>query len=873
MEKDCLALSLSSGDESTHFTLLPRFKVRHEGSPAYFADMAVFAVTRLPGYYLRATETPFDPVSAPGFSEINLGPDGSSFKLTKYKSQPPYTPPSQATFRTNEDTFSLFHPESTAFLSASCNPNKTAATPAPPTSPRSKMPSLRTKTTPPAHRPYLRPAATPNPAADINLTAKGAFVFELPSEVSAAVKTSEPVLWSSDVMIRHVATNKYVQNALSPRTHIMCGLRFAFPPPLVHTSCAPRYLYCDPVTYLTGLSLTPPTPASSLFQLTPTEIQEPAVPKRSISLRLQHVLPSNQTLYLASVPKRAPTGALDTPTAYIVFSPTLSDNDALVILPTPPTHVFSKTLHTCLSFLPTLEFYNEYPLARWEKSDTAILEDLLTTLIYSTDDFFDPDTFADVKASKNYSPLGALSHKPPPSATFQRLARQTKLIDAVFRLATATRRAKPRPNTSFDDATQTFTDPNFAPLATTIKLSWHSLTQLFTGNRDSENYFAAQPGYINPGIIAQIADPIGAALAFSQLITDNAALLKDHIDTQITQAFLDLLRERPPQARLLEFFSSIMVCQDLPIISNQEMVLQQLILTPANRDQILLRVADSEERRDFEVNEQDPWAVSYPMNAWEGDCRERRILLRKQLGPLFTRVCGSHICLWQIPTDYLGKSAVEFSSLQRVEVSWENIPSLSNFKIDDKHYCTLAELTSILTDKMIAAKPSDLTPHVRQQRDLGMYLVAQITLLSNLVYGRSYNCIAEIEKQFSYTMLIGVLSDTQLPNVIRLAFTQLMHRLYVDRYPHAPNCGRPSLPDLAWVYASLAHRSPDEEKTLPAFDLGEHHPLRGHDDEFMSMRGHTKFFLLRDWINKYLADMDGQQTIGLKVRTGCSGCG
>lgn len=38
-----------------------------------------------------------------------------------------------------------------------------------------------------------------------------------------------------------------------------------------------------------------------------------------------------------------------------------------------------------------------------------------------------------------------------------------------------------------------------------------------------------------------------------------------------------------------------------------------------------------------------------------------------------------------------------------------------------------------------------------------------------------------LEKLFTYNMLIGVVSDTELPNMVRSSFTKLLHRLWVDR--------------------------------------------------------------------------------------------
>jgi len=119
--------------------------------------------------------------------------------------------------------------------------------------------------------------------------------------------------------------------------------------------------------------------------------------------------------------------------------------------------------------------------------------------------------------------------------------------------------------------------------------------------------------------------------------------------------------------------------------------------------------------------------------------------------------------------------------MHRLNVSWARIPKLADFTIDGEHSCSLLKLTSILTDSMISASPETLDQQTRDQRNLGMYLVAQIDLLAAICFGRSYNCIAKLESLLTFNLLIGIVSDTELPNVVRASFTKLLHRLWVDR--------------------------------------------------------------------------------------------
>jgi hypothetical protein len=55
-EHDCLRLGLSEGDENCHFRIMPRFRIRREGSVAYFGDMLHLRSEKIPGYSIRVTE-------------------------------------------------------------------------------------------------------------------------------------------------------------------------------------------------------------------------------------------------------------------------------------------------------------------------------------------------------------------------------------------------------------------------------------------------------------------------------------------------------------------------------------------------------------------------------------------------------------------------------------------------------------------------------------------------------------------------------------------------------------------------------------------------------------------------------------------------
>ena len=148
---------------------------------------------------------------------------------------------------------------------------------------------------------------------------------------------------------------------------------------------------------------------------------------------------------------------------------------------------------------------------------------------------------------------------------------------------------------------------------------------------------------------------------------------------------------------------------------------------------------------------------------------------------------------------------------------------------------------------------------------LASYCVAQVELMTNMCKGRSYNCIAWLEKSFSYSLLMNVATNPLLPSrctaavlalvdamlvsfpclqkkkrqTAKLGYTYMPVELpprarpylplppthfpyyqypyhsqrYVDRFPQIPNSGTPSLPEKLWVYHDASATAPGAAQT------------------------------------------------------------
>ena len=509
------------------------------------------------------------------------------------------------------------------------------------------------------HRPYLRKLIDPTGASsDANLSVKSIFVFE-----RETVRSSSGVEWDTPIRIKHVATNKFV-----------------------YVNTVPETGDDGRTIYRTGMTNDPNLRKQTYFYLTPTDNQGRYVPKANVSLRLEHRV-EDKVLHMTSgvKSKDADKNILEIKSFDMFFSTTKGDNDAFLLYPLERTTKFATIMSSIMSVLQPLgEFANRVRRCdKIRRHDIKRTELALASVIYLSDLFFDKKEYERKRQSPTYDPLDAKKFSNASSPLFQNIAREIKLLDVLFSVATACSYV-PGLSMVFDESTQKFVDTAFTQIADTTKMAWHALQQCFKGNPMSENYFAAQPGWINPGIISQIADPVGAAVAFEKLISENANLLENCVDESIIKAFMNLIIERGPQQRLIKFFSSICTCQGSAIISNQETCLSQLWLNDLNNKKILFQVYEAET---------EAASSKLSLNSKASD----------------------------IPSDFLGKSCME-QGLKEVRVSWQNMPTMRDIKIRDRHNCSLSQFTAQLSDEMMGLPLSQLTSSNKKVRRARTFL-------------------------------------------------------------------------------------------------------------------------------------------------------
>ena len=424
------------------------------------------------------------------------------------------------------------------------------------------------------------------------------------------------------------------------------------------------------------------------------------------------------------------------------------------------------------------------------------------------------------------------------SRVSQGFARELKVMDLVFEIATIP--ATFNLDTHYDQKAASFTDKEYSRVANLVSLSWTCLETMFLNNRLSEDYFARRKGWISK-TISLISDPIGAAVAFGKLISNNAYLVERYVNHDIISNFKSLIMSKGFQSRLLMFFVSICTCQGKAIVSNQEAVLSQVWLQVSDREQML-----------FALKEDENMAAA---TKWE------------------TKTTTA------FPDVFLGKECVQ-SAFKRVLVSWSKTAQLKDFFVNGKQECSVEELCWVLDPTTLCKAVTGKDWNVYQARfeddksgfnnsvafnrqwDLAMYFKSQLELYAGLCRGRSYASIFELTKHLSYTMLVSLMNSRKLPYTIRSSIVRVLHTVYIDRYPHSHNCGRPSLPDLVWDSSSLrdiklSGEYAGVEGALPCFRLHPEHSLKDNPDEFYSIDSHSKFFLVRDFISNFMHEGGG----------------
>ena len=215
-----------------------------------------------------------------------------------------------------------------------------------------------------------------------------------------------------------------------------------------------------------------------------------------------------------------------------------------------------------------------------------------------------------------------------PNKVAQRIARDTKFIDACFEVSSAPYNrfvkvngegkspfeALPIPANLTAEEQEHFENKEFnarVPPQFISKLAHVCLQRLFEGLEPNQEYFSKReclmlkPELGRPQpvlekwtsvISNQSEDPLGATVTLSKLLGSNARISESIVNEDLLKQFLELISSLGPQPRLIQLFSSVCVVAGKCITSNQEMVLRMLWMDEVARTASILKLVGIPQR-------------------------------------------------------------------------------------------------------------------------------------------------------------------------------------------------------------------------------------------------------------------------------------
>ena len=388
-------------------------------------------------------------------------------------------------------------------------------------------------------------------------------------------------------------------------------------------------------------------------------------------------------------------------------------------------------------------------------------------------------------------------------------------------------------------------------------------------------------------IASQAEDPLGATVTLSKLFDNNERIIAAVVDVPLLQRFCRLITKCGPQPRFLRLFESICVAHGSPIIANQEMVLRQMWMNESVRGKVLVDVytengaafhgADDKSSLSYNPPETTQFLASKETKhgkeipavfvswsgttEWEGDCDA----LFWNADALNLHASGVKV---HGPANKAELQPTRSGGVLLEALCWILEPEALCEKVLGKPWSEINPYsTDLESSRHLRGETQKGDPErerkratalrFKQQKQLAGWFVAQLKLLRQMVFGRSYNCIRHIESTYTYPICLSMAWNPRLPHVLRSCALDLLVSLHVDRYPQLKNSGKPTIPEELWVFdsdltdqggsgvAKIRERALVEKDSLPGFFLDESHPFTNLDDDAKSFRTGTKFYLTR----------------------------
>jgi hypothetical protein len=860
--------------------------------------------------------------------ELNASAKFTTFVIRKFAS---YEPGSHVNMKSVFTPFRLYHSQSESFVIASCNADKNVGCNVEKETIRKPVfkmeevigsassssdsaaidgSSSSFHTMLPLHIPYLRnidhdAGDEPDPTDPRNHITKSVWVFEALTRTS-----SSTIRWGEQVRIRHLPSGRYLCVDLSAPTHSVPPREKWYRTYLIDDPTDNEDLLEDSPFGTFGLN------ESSIFRVECDGASGSSIPLYDSNVRVEfRPEHSSMRLFLHNSEMKKPpqlnqgaNSGSHSSTSHVslmlVFSTQRSAQDTLKLMPIsheealsifrakgfiPPSLAYATRLANSGQLLPDLEKYTE------------TMNHLINIISFQSKGKSELPAIDWIKKANSMLPSAfSALFEGEPSELSQRISRDLKLLDSVFLMGLA----------PYQRLSDPFPREDMMEAAGIQKLVHVAMQRMFARNVQSQLYFgrrSAQSGKLLQGgaspnampwieiIKLQLEDPLGSAVSLSKLLSSNGQLLEEHATPPMVLEFARMIRELGPQPRLVNFFEAICASGDSPVKSNQEMILRMTWRLPEDRAKLYLEVESVPEpvlkKLNVKITKYDK-VKRLP----GGDLNDGSIVK--------TPTTKSS----DAPAAYLGKGEAD-AGFPPVFVRWSGNPSwtpkmdtflfwspdqmvqpLTTVNFNGRLLVRIEEFCWVLEPEMLCESiigeswksfqkkldseddaGKDLRERFKRQEQLATYFIAEIKMLSKLGYGRSYNCINMLEESFSYVMLISMLKNTHLPCILRGVTLDLLRVLYLDRFPQLPNCARPSIPEMLWVYEApdmsqddlvatpviqpITLRLPKKTSplALPCFQIPKAHKLSQDPNPLFSFPDHFKFFLLRTACNDIIA--------------------
>ena len=498
----------------------------------------------------------------------------------------------------------------------------------------------------------------------------------------------------------------------------------------------------------------------------------------------------------------------------------------------------------------------------------------------------------------------------------QRLARELKIIDALFWVLSVTTEALAARQPPI------CSEASVQPVVNAVRLLYKAITCSYKANRSNELYVAGQTfsswwiGGPERSFLRELIEQLGtkardygAPDCLTNLLTNNLELLEEEVDDEVVSIFVELIRRNGPVQLYLNFLEHLSSCEGQSVCSNQELLLRVMYSGAGSRTP---RYLYNRLQLTIETTLDDSKAVENPsMMAGLGedgaflscdevcsvkasDLSKRREIVISWYGspdwapgggpqsrddPHFfysPDALGSQLGLGlrtrtvRTPeglAKYLksvGEPPVRDTWVRLEEIAWTQDPEKLYAIVHDRpNPPTWREYREQMKSVRWMEAVYD------KKKALADFYLTLVKLYSEMCLDRSYNCIAALEQHFSHGLCVTAIANPRLPDQLRAVFATLLCRLYIDRFPHEPV----QTPEMVRVYDRLQHMDVTKEPgkrvyhvvyadgrdALPQFKVEENNPLRQDPMPFYRFPDAKKFKLVKDFIAGWFETIGGVQ--------------